>query len=69
MPKGWGQVNVINSEIDHAWVVEWMRLAGCSLCFLRILQTQLHPRISSVNDETQSQYQYQESILYFSIRL
>ena len=31
MPIGWGQENVINSEIDHAWAVEWMRLAGCSL--------------------------------------
>ena len=31
MPIGWGKENVINSEIDHAWAVEWMRLAGCSL--------------------------------------
>jgi len=31
MPIGWGQKNVINSEIGHAWAVEWMRLAGCSL--------------------------------------
>jgi hypothetical protein len=31
MPTGWGQENVISSEIDHAWAVEWMRLAGCSL--------------------------------------
>jgi hypothetical protein len=31
MPIGWGQENVINSEIDHAWAVEWMRLAGSSL--------------------------------------
>jgi hypothetical protein len=31
MPIGWGQENVINIEIDHAWAVEWMRLAGCSL--------------------------------------
>jgi hypothetical protein len=22
MPIGWGQENVINSEIDHAWAVE-----------------------------------------------
>jgi hypothetical protein len=27
MPIGRGEENVINSEIDHNWVVEWMRLA------------------------------------------
>jgi hypothetical protein len=31
MPIGWGQKNVINSEIYHVWAVEWMRLAGRSL--------------------------------------
>ncbi len=31
MPIGWGQKNVINSEIDHVWAVVWMRLAGRSL--------------------------------------
>ena len=25
------QENVIHIEIGHAWAVEWMRLAGCSL--------------------------------------
>jgi hypothetical protein len=30
MPIGWRQENVITSETDHAWAVEWMRLAGCS---------------------------------------
>jgi hypothetical protein len=25
------QGNIINIEIGHAWAVEWMRLAGCSL--------------------------------------
>jgi hypothetical protein len=25
------QENIINIEIGHAWAVEWMRLAGCSL--------------------------------------
>jgi hypothetical protein len=37
MPIGWGQENVINSEIDHAWAVEWMRLAGCSLYTYTVL--------------------------------
>ncbi len=82
MPIGRGQENVINSEIDHAWAVEWMRLAGCSLYTYTVLYIQykgslfllrslcfaytvnkLHPRISSVNVETQSQYQYLESTL------
>jgi hypothetical protein len=31
MALGRRQENVINSQIGHAWAVEWMRLAGCSL--------------------------------------